>query len=187
MEYRSGMHLTNNMRHILLIISVIALTIGCQNRPAKKPVILPLGKHFPNPLVNKKFKTEQLIGFTSDKFNYPLIPVDSSTAKWSGNVIKFIDSVHFISSYEAWCGNDCFTKVHGRYYFTDSLKVRFYTDTITYSGECRKTGIYTKAGPPLDLYLVKGTRDRWQLNYSQPIESIEPPVVNRKTYKEKLK
>jgi len=161
------------MKLALLIILVIAVTMSCQSQPEKKHRVIaariPARKHFPNTLVNKKFQTGELIGLTSDTVDYPLIPVDSGE-RWSGNVIKFKDSVHFVSAYEAWCGNDCFVAVYGRYYFIDSLKIRFYTDTITYSGECKRPNVYTTSNPPLDLFLVKGPQSQLLLNHGPAVE-----------------
>lgn len=153
------------MKTAILIIFIIAPTLGCVS-PAEKHnnVVQGVQKHFPNTLVNRKFQTERLIGLTTDKADYWLTDAEKA-GRWAGNTIKFIDTVHFVSAYEAWCGNDCFTSVYGRYYFVDSLKVSFYTDSITRWGECKSPTEYTKSRPALDLYLVKGSDGRLQLNH----------------------
>ena len=150
-------------------IFVIALSFGCQNQPNNKENLAAgINEHFPNTLVSKKFVTEKLIGLTNDKFDYHLSDyrlIDTTmAAEWSGNIIKFVDSLHFVSAYQAWCGNDCFTSVFGRYHFIDSLKVRFYTDSVTKSGECEAPTAYP-AKPPLDLYLIKNPDGSLQLNH----------------------
>ena len=146
-------------------IFVVALIIGCQSQPEKQNIPAPVvKKHFPNTLANKKFLTEGLIGLTTDKSDY-LLNDSAVTVGWVGDIVNFVDAVHFESAYVAWCGNDCFTRVYGRYYFVDSLKVSFYTDSITLSGECEAPTEYTKSRPALDLFLVKTPEGRLQLNH----------------------
>jgi len=147
-------------------IFVVALIIGCQSQPEKQNIPAPVvKKHFPNTLANKKFLTEGLIGLTTDKSDY-LLNDSAVTVGWVGDIVNFVDSVHFESAYVAWCGNDCFTRVYGRYYFVDSLKVSFYTDSITLSGECEAPTEYTKTRPPLNLYLAETPEGRLQLNHN---------------------
>lgn len=151
------------MKIAILFAVVIAFAFGCDYPARTQNNAVPdVQKHFPNTLINKKFKTEKLIGLTTEKFDYWLTNAEEA-GRWVGNTIKFIDTVHFVSAYEAWCGNDCFTSVYGRYYFVDSLKVRFYTDSITRWGECEAPTEYVKSRPALDLYLVKGSDDSLQL------------------------
>jgi len=160
------------MKLTCLFIFSIILSIGCQNQPGKQNDLTPVvNKHFPNTLVNKKFATEKLIGLTTDKSDYLLSDYQlmdtTMAAEWSGNTVKFMDSVHFVSAYQAWCGNDCFTSVFGRYYFADTLKVSFYTDSITRSGECEAPTVYTKSRPAFDLFLVKMPNGSLQLNQTK--------------------
>lgn len=153
------------MKTAVLFTFVIALAIGCVSPPEKQNNVVPVvQKHFPNTLVNKKFQTERLIGLTTDTSDYWLTDAKEA-GKWAGNTIKFTDTVHFVSAYEAWCGNDCFTSVYGRYYFIDSLKVRFHTDSITRRGECEAPTEYIKSRPALVLYLVKGPDGRLQFKH----------------------
>lgn len=157
-------------------ILVVSLIIGCQSQPEKQNKIAQtVKKHFPNTLVNKTFKTERLIGLSTEKSDNLL---DDSTVSmgWVGNTINFVDTVHFVSAYRAWCGNDCFTTVYGRYYFADSLKVRFYTDSIARSGSCEAPTVYTKSRPAIDLYLVKTPEGHLQLNH----KAHHPPASPRK-------
>lgn len=152
------------MKRVLLYILVVGIFAGCQNRPKKKPVIVVAAKrNFPNTLANKIFVTDRLFALVPDTSDYSLKPSDSTTRVFTGNVLKFTDTVHFVSSYHAWCGNDCFAKVYGRYYFTDSLKVSFYTDSITRSGECSTVTESIKSRAALNLYLVKGDKGHLEL------------------------
>lgn len=162
-EYQINLHPNCMIKLASLFTFVIVLTIGCQAQGENQNNAASiLQKRFPNPLVNKKYQTERLIGLNKDKFDHLLIDIKEQ-GKWAGNTIKFTDSIHFVSAYEAWCGNDCFTTVFGRYYFVDSLKVRFYTDSISRSGDCKAPTVYTKSRPALNLYLVK-TAEGTQLN-----------------------
>lgn len=159
----------SNMKLAYPLIFFIALSFGCQNKTEKKVNLTPVSNtRFPNTLVNKKFTTEKLIGLTHDESDYVLSNyrlIDTSmAAEWAGNTIKFIDSTHFVSAYQAWCGNDCFRSVFGRYQFIDSLKVRFITDSITRSGECEAPTVYG-GKPPLDLYIVERPDGSLQLNH----------------------
>jgi len=157
------------MKLVYPVLFFVALSFGCQNKAQKNVNSTPVSNtNFTNTLVNKKFVTEKLIGLTHDESDYVLSDyrrVDTTmAAEWAGNTIKFIDSIHFVSAYQAWCGNDCFTSVFGRYQFIDSLKVRFITDSITRSGECEAPTVYGGKSP-LDLYLVKSPDGRLQLNH----------------------
>lgn len=153
-----------NMKRVLLYILFVIMFAGCQNTPDKKRVVVvPAKRYFPNTLANKRFVTDRLFALVRDTSDYSLNPSDSTGAVFTGNVLKFTDTVHFVSTYHAWCGNDCFAKVYGRYYFTDSLKVSFYTDSITRSGECNTVTEQTKSLPALDLYLVKDAKGHLQL------------------------
>jgi hypothetical protein len=150
-----------------IIFFFFAFTYGCIHTPRQQNNLAPVvHKHFPNTLVHKKFQTERLIGLAIDKSDYPLIDA-KGLGKWAGNTIKFTDSLHFVSAYEAWCGNDCFTTVYGRYYFVDSLKVRFYTDSIARSGDCSAATVYTKTRPALDLYLVQDSNGQLHLKHKE--------------------
>ena len=152
------------------LIIVIAIFIGCQSQSEKQNELAPVvNRRFPNTLINKKFVTEKLIGLVNDKSDYLLSDyqlIDTTiAAEWSGNTVRFVDSVHYVSAYQAWCGNDCFTSVFGRYYFIDNSKVRFYTDSITSSGECEAPTVHDSR-PALDLYLVKTPEGHLQLNHT---------------------
>lgn len=157
------------MKIFIATIFLAAFAYGCTTKPEKQNHAAPaVQKHFPNPLMNKKFHTEKLIGLSVDDSDHTLVDAKQA-GEWVGNTIRFKDNIHFVSAYEAWCGNDCFTTVFGRYYFVDSLKVRFYTDSIAHSGECEAPMEYTKYRPGLDLYLVKEPDGQLQLNH-KPIQ-----------------
>lgn len=58
--------------------------------------------------------------------------------------IDFLDEVRFIS-YDSWeCGNDCFTQIYGRYYFSKKDQIEMQVDSIARSGTCEAaTQIFT--------------------------------------------
>lgn len=100
------------MKLATILAFVIAFAFGCQPQP-EKPYHIASSTDFSNTLVSRKFQTEGLVGLTTDPSDYRLMETIPE-GKWAGNTIEFIDSVHFVSAYEAWCGNDCFTSVFGR-------------------------------------------------------------------------
>ncbi len=52
------------------------------------------------------------------------------------HAIDFLDEEKF-SSYDNWeCGNDCFTKVYGKYYFTEVRQIKMEVDSISKSVFC---------------------------------------------------
>lgn len=52
------------------------------------------------------------------------------------HAVNFLDEEQF-KSYDAWqCGNDCFTEVHGRYYFTEASQIKMEVDSIRKSEFC---------------------------------------------------
>ena len=149
-----------------LFIFTIAIAFGCERQTKIRNTEPVIQKRFKNTLINKEFETEQLIGLTEDKKNHQLHSFRKG-GKWAGNTINFLDSVHFISAYKAWCGNDCFTSVYGRYYFVDHHTVRFFTDSIRRDGDCEAPTVYTRSRPPLDFSLVKMPDGQLQLKYSE--------------------
>lgn len=155
-----------NMRSPKLLYLLLIFTIGCHTSENKERQPTATRKHFPNLLAHKKYQTEALIGLSPQQADYTLVPYKKNRGGWVGNTINFIDNEHFVSAYEAWCGNDCFTTVYGRYYFEDNLTVYFYTDSITYHGECEAPVKHIKSQSPQIQYIVAASADSLQLNYS---------------------
>ena len=83
----------------------------------------------------------------------------------SGNTITFSKNGNFVSKYYAECGNDCFTKVYGKYHLLKENKISIKSDSITYYGICKaeteirnsepKTFIINKKEKQVELTLVK--------------------------------
>jgi hypothetical protein len=57
--------------------------------------------------------------------------------KFAGNITK-LDSLNFHSRYVAWCINDKFTNVSGKYKFLESNKITITVETVSYSGTWTK-------------------------------------------------
>ncbi|WP_342328796.1 hypothetical protein [Pedobacter sp. FW305-3-2-15-E-R2A2] len=152
-----------DMKLNILYLILITLTLSCNSRHTEVHAYTATE----NTLSKKIFETEELFGISNEPEDYVLMPHADSVGLWVGNIIHFVDKEHFVSSYVAWCGNDCFTSAFGRYYFEDSSKVVFFTDSIKFSGECRDRPKQTKTGPPVVFYLedassgpLKLTRNR---------------------------
>ncbi|RQO70465.1 hypothetical protein DBR43_20840 [Pedobacter sp. KBW06] len=148
------------MKPAILYLMLLTLTLSCNSRHTEEHKYTATE----NTLSKKRFETKELFGTSSDPGNYVLIPHADSVGMWVGNIIDFVDKEHFVSNYVAWCGNDCFTSVFGRYYFEDSSKVVFFTDSIKFSGECRDRPKQTKTGPPVVFYLGDAPSDTLKLN-----------------------
>jgi len=151
------------MKLTIIYLILLTLTLSCNSRHTEVHAYTAAE----NTLSKKRFETEELFGISNQSDDYVLAPHVDSVGMWVGNIIDFVDKEHFVSSYVAWCGNDCFTSVFGRYYFEDSSKVVFFTDSIIFSGECSDRPKQTKTGPPVVFYLgdssshtLKLTRNR---------------------------
>ncbi|SJN46897.1 hypothetical protein FM120_18570 [Sphingobacterium faecium PCAi_F2.5] len=76
--------------------------------------------------------------------------------------IDFIDDDRF-KSYDSWeCGNDCFTAIVGRYYFTGIDQIEMEVDRITHSGTCEVPVQVFKPSKVMSFEMVK-TGDQLQL------------------------
>lgn len=166
MEY-SGYWRLYYMKPTILYLILLTLTSSCNSRHTEVHANIV----FENKLSMKRFETEKLFGISNEPDDYVLMPHADSVGMWVGNIIDFVDKEHFVSSYVAWCGNDCFTSAFGRYYFEDSSKVVFYTDSITFSGDCSDRPKQTKTGPPVVFYLGESSSDTLKLaRNKQPAE-----------------
>jgi len=158
------------MKSTILYLILLTLTLSCNSRHTEVHAYTATE----NPLSKKRFETKELFGTSSDPDDYVLMPHADSVGMWVGNIIDFVDKEHFVSNYVAWCGNDCFTSVSGRYYFEDSSKVVFFTDSITFSGECRDRPKETKTGPPVVFYLGDSSSDTLKLTRNKNNNKTRP-------------
>lgn len=149
-----------SMKATILYLILLTLILSCNSRHTEVHANIVVE----NKLATKKFETEELFGISNEPDGYVLMPHADSVGMWVGNIIDFVDKEHFVSSYVAWCGNDCFTSVFGRYYFEDSARVVFYTDSITFSGGCSDRPKQTKTLPPVIFYLGNSSSDTLKLS-----------------------
>lgn len=153
-----------HMKPAILYLMLLTLTLSCNSRHTEVHTYTATE----NILSKKRFETKELFGISGEPEDFELIPHADSVGMWVGNVIDFVDKEHFVSNYVAWCGNDCFTAVFGRYYFEDSSKVVFFTDSVKFSGECRDRPKQTRTDPPVVFYLSDAVSDTLKLIRNKP-------------------
>lgn len=116
--------------HIISGFILLHLISSCQEPERKKT-------HFPNELQNTHWiiNTGGLIAPDGDSIYYLSERIDSILL-FNFHAIDFLDEERF-RSYDSWeCGNDCFTEVYGRYYFTEAKQIKMEVDSIRTSGTC---------------------------------------------------
>ncbi|MNK47794.1 hypothetical protein D3C87_666120 [compost metagenome] len=114
-----------------LLHSILLVTyFGCRNSEKEKT-------SFPDYLQNTSWiiRSGGLIMQDGEK-KYDLFPKDT-TLIFSYYAVDFLDEKKFVS-YDSWeCGNDCFTTVYGRYYFTEADQIKMKIDSTSTSGTCQ--------------------------------------------------
>ncbi|WP_326983241.1 hypothetical protein VUJ46_01450 [Chryseobacterium sp. MYb264] len=109
---------------------LILLTLSCRKADEKKT-------GFQNDLKNTRWIVDSggIIGAGGDSVYYLSRRIDSLQL-FNFHAIDFLDEEKF-TSYDSWeCGNDCFTRAFGRYYFTGNQKVIMEIDSISTIGTC---------------------------------------------------
>lgn len=107
----------------------LVMTLSCKDSERKKT-------NFPNYLKNTEWIVNEggLIIPDGGKIYY-MSPRDTALI-FNFHAVKFLDEEKF-KSYDAWqCGNDCFTEIHGRYYFTEANQIKMEVDSIRKSEFC---------------------------------------------------
>ncbi|WP_278554921.1 hypothetical protein [Elizabethkingia bruuniana] len=114
-----------------LFLSVLLIIIFSCKEPERKKTI------FPNYLKNTNWIVNEggLIAPDGGKTYYMSPRIDTAVI-FNFHAVNFLDEEKF-RSYDAWeCGNDCFTEVHGRYYFTEANQIKMEVDSISKSDFC---------------------------------------------------
>ena len=88
-------------------------------------------------LLKDKWVTDHILGLDPKTETYKLTKYNPK-GKFAGNITQFLDSSTFHSEYAAWCGNDTFTDVSGKFKFIDNDKITITVETVSYSGEWTK-------------------------------------------------
>lgn len=109
--------------------ALLLLIFSCKD-PEKKT-------NFPNYLKNTNWIVNAggLIAPDGEK-TYDMSQKTDTAIMFNFYVVNFLNEEKF-KSYDAWeCGNDCFTEIHGRYYFTEANQITMEVDSISTSGTC---------------------------------------------------
>lgn len=130
----------------LFVVSVAILS--CKESARKKT-------NFPNYLKNTEWIVNEGGLITPDGGkNYDLSPRDTALI-FNFHGINFSDAENF-SSYDSWqCGNDCFTGVYGKYYFTEKNQIQMEVDSIRKSEFCDTPTQVFKPSKTMSFDLVK--------------------------------
>ncbi|AZA89314.1 hypothetical protein EG343_01050 [Chryseobacterium nakagawai] len=111
------------------LFAVLITIFSCKESAPKKA-------NFPNYLKNTEWIVNEggLIIPEGGK-SYDLSPRDTALI-FNFHGVNFSDAEHF-NSYDSWqCGNDCFTGVYGKYYFTEKNQIQMEVDSIRKSEFC---------------------------------------------------
>jgi hypothetical protein len=91
-------------------------------------------------LISNKWITQNLVGENRNATKYKLHPYNQKES--FGNALIFQDSIHFTSYYFAFCGLDCFTRVHGQYKRINKTTIELFVNSIEQTGTCAKPTMY---------------------------------------------
>ncbi|MEG0926682.1 hypothetical protein [Chryseobacterium sp.] len=110
--------------------ALLIILFSCKNPKRKKT-------NFQNYLKNTNWIVDSGGLMTPDGEKiYDLSKRIDTAVIFNFHAVNFLDEEKF-KSYDAWqCGNDCFTEVHGRYYFTEANQIKMEVDSIRKSEFC---------------------------------------------------
>lgn len=117
---------------LLIMVMTLAYNCYCQAQS-----IDTLGNNFKEILLKDKWITDHILGLDPKTETYKLTKYNPK-GKFAGNITQFLDSSTFHSKYTAWCGNDYFTDVTGKFKFLANDKITITVETVSYSGEWTK-------------------------------------------------
>ena len=135
---------------VLPFLSVLLIILfSCKNPERKKT-------NFQNYLKNTNWIVDSGGLMTPDgEKTYDLSKRIDSAIIFNFHAVNFLDEEKF-KSYDAWqCGNDCFTEVHGRYYFTEANQIKMEVDSIRKSEFCDVPTQIFKPSKEMFFNLVK--------------------------------
>ncbi|WP_250254210.1 hypothetical protein [Chryseobacterium sp. Marseille-Q3244] len=133
----------------ILFLSALWIMIFSCKEPERKKT------DFPNYLKNTQWIVKEGGLITPDGGKtYYMSPRDT-TLIFNFHGVNFSDEEHF-NSYDSWqCGNDCFTGVYGKYYFTEKNQIQMEVDSIRKSEFCDTPTKILKASKTMTFDLVK--------------------------------
>ncbi|WP_347217495.1 hypothetical protein [Chryseobacterium sp.] len=130
------------------LYAVLITVFSCKESTRKKT-------NFPNYLKNTEWIVNEGGLITPDGGKtYYMSPRDTALI-FNFHAVHFLDAEKF-KSYDAWqCGNDCFTGVYGRYYFTEKNQIEMEIDSISKSEFCDTPTQIFKPSKTMSFDLVK--------------------------------
>ncbi|PWN66707.1 hypothetical protein C1638_006150 [Chryseobacterium oncorhynchi] len=135
---------------VLPFLSVLLIILfSCKNPEREKT-------NFQNYLKNTNWIVDSGGLMTPDgEKTYDLSKRIDTAIIFNFHAVNFLDEEKF-KSYDAWqCGNDCFTEVHGRYYFTEANQIKMEVDSIRKSEFCDVPTQIFKPSKEMFFNLVK--------------------------------
>lgn len=96
-----------------------------------------INNNFREILLKDKWITDHILGLDPKTETYKLTKYNPK-GKFAGNITQFLGSSTFHSEYTAWCGNDNFTDVSGKFKFLGNDNITITVETVSYSGEWTK-------------------------------------------------
>ncbi|WP_284464820.1 hypothetical protein [Chryseobacterium sp.] len=129
--------------------ALLIILFSCKNPERKKT-------NFQNYLKNTNWIVDSGGLMTPDGEKiYDLSKRIDTAVIFNFHAVNFLDEEKF-KSYDAWqCGNDCFTEVHGRYYFTEANQIKMEVDSIRKSEFCDVPTQIFKPSKEMFFNLVK--------------------------------
>ncbi|AZA83544.1 hypothetical protein C1637_15175 [Chryseobacterium lactis] len=130
-------------------IVILVILFSCKGPERKK-------LNFPNNLKSTRWiiNAGGLIAPVGEKTYYLSKRIDTAFIL-NFHAVDFLDAEKF-KSYDSWeCGNDCFTEIHGRYYFTEKNQIQMEVDSISTSGTCDAPTKIFKPAKNMSFNLMK--------------------------------
>ncbi|MFN6946658.1 MAG: hypothetical protein ACK4ND_17045 [Cytophagaceae bacterium] len=132
-------------RDSLFLLTVLMLSNNCFSQTPSQDTVKTDVKGI---FLKDTWVTNHILGLDTAIQVYKLTRY-TPKGKFAGNITQFSDSLNFQCNYTAWCGNDYFTNVSGKYKFIDKDKIAITVDTVSYRGmwdkptELRETNYLT--------------------------------------------
>ena len=124
-------------KNIFLNLTLLILTLfifSCNGKAQRNKNVKNIYK---NELENGIWETNGILGLDQNAEIFTLTKFIERN--FAGNLTSFSNKkMAFTSEYTAFCGNDNFTTVTGKYEFFDKDKISISVDSVTYSGEWKK-------------------------------------------------
>jgi hypothetical protein len=127
---------TTMKKNIFPILTLFILTVfifSCNGKAIRNKNVKNIYK---DELEIGTWETDEILGLDPNTEKFILTKFVSR--KFAGFLTNFSEKMNFSSCYTAFCGNDIFTDVFGKYEFFDKDKISITVDSVTYSGGWEK-------------------------------------------------